>query len=91
MSLKEALLLIRDVEEELIIAVYDYWLNKRLKYKSPLILSVKPERRDGASANDPYVAFRKRTEKMQTRKNRKNDIQSFERMLTLRVHFTKLM
>ncbi|CAG2110338.1 unnamed protein product, partial [Medioppia subpectinata] len=33
---------------------------------------------------NPYVAFRRRTEKMQTRKNRKNDETSYEKMLKLR-------
>ena len=33
-----------------------------------LIPQVKTEKRDGSSTNDPYVAFRRRTEKMQTRK-----------------------
>ena len=35
-----------------------------------LIPQVKTEKRDGSSTNDPYVAFRRRTEKMQTRKVR---------------------
>ena len=33
---------------------------------------------------NPYIAFRRRTEKMQTRKNRKNDEASYEKMLKLR-------
>ena len=33
-----------------------------------LIPQLKGEKRDGTSASDPYVAFRRRTEKMQTRK-----------------------
>lgn len=50
----------------------------------PLILSVKTENRAGAAPNNPYLAFRRRTEKMQTRKNRKNDESSYEKMLKLR-------
>lgn len=50
----------------------------------PLILTVKTENRPGASSNNPYLAFRRRTEKMQTRKNRKNDETSYEKMLKLR-------
>ena len=34
----------------------------------PLIMTVKTEKRDGSTTNNPYVAFRRRTEKMQTRK-----------------------
>lgn len=50
----------------------------------PLILTVKTEHRSGTAANNPYLAFRRRTEKMQTRKIRKNDEVSYEKMLKLR-------
>lgn len=50
----------------------------------PLILTVKTEHRAGLAFNNPYLAFRRRTEKMQTRKNRKNDETSYEKMLKLR-------
>lgn len=50
----------------------------------PLIPIVKTEHRVGSAANNPYLAFRRRTEKMQTRKNRKNDESSYEKMLKLR-------
>lgn len=45
---------------------------------------MKTEKGSGSNSSDPYVAFRKRTEKMQTRKNRKNDESSYEKMLKLR-------
>lgn len=82
-TLKEAKLLLKE-DDDLIIAVYDYWLNKRLRTQHPLIPQVKTEKRDGSTNNNPYVAFRRRTEKMQTRKNRKNDETSYEKMLKLR-------
>lgn len=82
MTLKEAKTLLKQ-DEDIIITVYDYWLNKRLKTQFPLIPTVKTEKRDGSSNNNPYVAFRRRTEKMQTRKNRKNDEASYEKMLKL--------
>ncbi|KAI8114665.1 Enhancer of polycomb like protein 1, partial [Lucilia cuprina] len=82
-TLNEAKALLKQ-DDEISIAVYDYWLNKRLKMQHPLILSVKTENRPGASSNNPYLAFRRRTEKMQTRKNRKNDETSYEKMLKLR-------
>ena len=82
-TLNEAKLLLKE-DEDIIIAVYDYWLNKRLKTQHPLIHLVKSEKRDGTTNNNPYVAFRRRTEKMQTRKNRKNDEASYEKMLKLR-------
>lgn len=83
MNLEEARLLLKD-DPSLVIAVYDYWLNKRIQCRQPLLLSVRQEKRDAGSNNDPYVAFRRRTERMQTRKNRKNDEYSYEKMLILR-------
>ncbi|KAM6449275.1 enhancer of polycomb homolog 1 isoform 1-T1 [Liasis olivaceus] len=83
-SLQEAKLLLKE-DDELIREVYEYWIKKRKNCRSPsLISAVKQEKRDGSSTNDPYVAFRRRTEKMQTRKNRKNDEASYEKMLKLR-------
>jgi len=105
-SVKEAKLLLKE-DDDLILAVYDYWVDKRLRLKQPLIPAVRSDKRgelgssggggsssgggsgpggqgsSGATVN-PYVAFRRRTEKMQTRKNRKNDEVSYERMLKLR-------
>ncbi|XP_055614263.1 uncharacterized protein LOC129760633 [Uranotaenia lowii] len=82
-TLNEAKALLKQ-DDEISIAVYDYWLNKRLKMQHPLILSVKTESRGNTTPNNPYLAFRRRTEKMQTRKNRKNDESSYEKMLKLR-------
>ncbi|XP_010085774.1 PREDICTED: enhancer of polycomb homolog 1 isoform X2 [Pterocles gutturalis] len=83
-SLQEAKLLLKE-DDELIREVYEYWIKKRKNCRgSSLIPAVKQEKRDGSSTNDPYVAFRRRTEKMQTRKNRKNDEASYEKMLKLR-------
>ncbi|XP_070183396.1 enhancer of polycomb homolog 1-like [Littorina saxatilis] len=87
-TLPEAKLLLKE-DDDLIIAVYDYWLNKRLRLEMPLIQQVKSEKRDGTTTNNPYVAFRRRTEKMQTRKNRKNDEVSYERMLKLKRDMVK--
>ncbi|KAF3857870.1 hypothetical protein F7725_011071 [Dissostichus mawsoni] len=83
-SLPEAKLLLKE-DDELIKEVFDYWSRKRKTSRSNcLIPNCKQERRDGSSTSDPYVAFRRRTEKMQTRKNRKNDEASYEKMLKLR-------
>lgn len=81
-TLQEAKLLLKE-DDDLIKAVYEYWLQKR-KADGPLIYRVRQEKRDGSSSGDSYVAFRRRTEKMQTRKNRKNDEASYEKMLKLR-------
>ncbi|XP_059201252.1 enhancer of polycomb homolog 1-like isoform X2 [Centropristis striata] len=83
-SLPEAKLLLKE-DDELIKEVFDYWSRKRKNSRANcLIPNVKQEKRDGSSTSDPYVAFRRRTEKMQTRKNRKNDEASYEKMLKLR-------
>ncbi|XP_076455967.1 enhancer of polycomb homolog 1-like isoform X2 [Babylonia areolata] len=89
-TLQEAKLLLKE-DDDLIISVYDYWLNKRLRLEMPLIPQVKSEKRDGTTTNNPYVAFRRRTEKMQTRKNRKNDEVSYEKMLKLKRDMLKAL
>jgi enhancer of polycomb-like protein len=92
-SAKEAKMLLKE-DDDLILAVYDYWVDKRLRLRQPLIPAVKTDKREMAVpatpssavpvTNNPYMAFRRRTEKMQTRKNRKNDEASYEKMLKLR-------
>ncbi|XP_072523192.1 enhancer of polycomb homolog 1 isoform X2 [Salminus brasiliensis] len=83
-TLQEAKLLLKE-DDELIREVFEYWSRKRKLCKNgSLSPVVKQEKRDGSSTSDPYVAFRRRTEKMQTRKNRKNDEASYEKMLKLR-------
>ena len=84
-TLKEAKMLLKE-DDDLILAVFDYWLNKRLETQQCLIPLVKTEVRDGQTGSNinPYIAFRRRTEKMQTRKNRKNDEESYIKMLKLR-------
>lgn len=69
--------------DDVVTAVYDYWLSKRLRLQHSLIPTVKTEPGMGP-ANDPYIAFRRRKDKMQTRKNRKNDETSYEKMLKLK-------
>jgi hypothetical protein len=48
---------------------------------SPL---AKAENPGGGSETDPYVAFRRRTERMQTRRHRQKDEQAYSHMLKLR-------
>ncbi|KAK7866529.1 hypothetical protein R5R35_002483 [Gryllus longicercus] len=83
LSEQQAKALLKD-DDDLILTVYDYWLNKRLKTQHPLIPSVRTEHHHGTAPNNPYIAFRRRTEKMQTRKHRKNDETSYEKMLKLK-------
>ncbi|MBN3292632.1 EPC2 protein, partial [Polypterus senegalus] len=88
-TLQEAKLLLNE-DDYLLKSVYDYWVRKRKNCRGPsLTPQVKQEKRDGSTNNDPYVAFRRRTEKMQTRKNRKNDEASYEKMLKLRREFSR--
>ena len=89
-SAREAKQLLKE-DDDLILAVYDYWVDKRLRLRKPLIPMVKTDKREvvapapgSSGTHDPYMAFRRRTEKMQTRKNRKNDEVSYEKMLKLR-------
>jgi len=71
-------------DEKLVSNIYDYWKLKRKKQENiALTPTVRTEKKDGNTFHDPYVAFRRRVEKMQTRKNRKNDEASYEKMLKL--------
>ncbi|MGH0132168.1 UNVERIFIED_CONTAM: hypothetical protein FKN15_016484 [Acipenser sinensis] len=88
-TIQEAKLLLNE-DDYLLKSVYDYWVRKRKNCRgSSLIPQIKQEKRDGSTNSDPYVAFRRRTEKMQTRKNRKNDEASYEKMLKLRREFSR--
>lgn len=71
-------------DEDTILLIYDYWLRKRVRIGYTLFPAVRTEPIPGAPPNDSYVAFRKRRDKIQTRKNRKNDEASYEKMLKLR-------
>lgn len=81
-TLPESKILLKE-SDDIVTAVYDYWLSKRLRLQHSLIPTVKTEAGLGP-ANDPYIAFRRRKDKMQTRKNRKNDETSYEKMLKLK-------
>lgn len=82
-DLAEAKALTKD-DEDTILMIYDYWLRKRVRLGHTLSPAVRTEPIAGAPPNDSYVAFRKRRDKIQTRKNRKNDEASYEKMLKLR-------
>lgn len=83
-SLGEAKLLLKG-EDDIILLVYEYWLKKRLRLKHSLVSIFRGEK-VGCTADkrNPYVAFRRRFEKMQTRRNRKSDENSYTVMLKLR-------
>jgi hypothetical protein len=78
-------LIIKTGKEQLILNIYEYWKAKRLKLNHPLTPIVLTDKSGVLTApNNPYLVFRRRTEKMQTRKNRKNEEQSYEKMLILK-------
>jgi len=83
-SLSEAKLVLQG-EDDLILLVYEYWLKKRLRLKHSLVPIYKGERPgNNADKKNPYVAFRRRFEKMQTRRNRTVYENSYAVMLKLR-------
>lgn len=87
-TLREARALVgrTGLADHILLAVYDYWLNKRLATQQPLLLAVRTEPRPGAPQASPYLAFRRRTEKMQTRKNRFDKLYWVFLFLTLSGH-----
>lgn len=85
LSESEAVILLRTEENQLVRDVYSYYCKKKISMKQPTLrLLLKEDKPDGAVNRDPYVCFRRRTEKMQTRKNRKNDESSYMNMTKLR-------
>ena len=55
-------------DEKIVKTFFEYWKEKRTKKGLPLAPTVSNEKKDGTAMHDPYVAFRRRVEKMQTRK-----------------------
>uniref|UniRef100_A0A1I7ZTX5 Enhancer of polycomb-like protein n=1 Tax=Steinernema glaseri TaxID=37863 RepID=A0A1I7ZTX5_9BILA len=84
----EAKVLLSKFDEAVAYDVYDYWLQKKRKaaehHNYVLIPRIRTEPKVGTTGANPYVAFRRRAEKMQTRKNRKNDEESYEKILKLK-------
>ena len=70
-TLKKAKSLLKQ-NDDLITAIYNYWLNKRMEMPNPLTPQVKTEEFDSDSEN-PYIAFRRLEDKIPTRKHQKND------------------
>ncbi|KAF1742992.1 hypothetical protein MXB_1053, partial [Myxobolus squamalis] len=61
-----------------------------MKPNYSLVPEVRTEQGDGGKSHDPYVAFRKRYERMQTRKNRKSEEASFEKLLRSHINLVRL-
>lgn len=87
-SLLDAKQLFSDVNHNALSKIYDYWLSKRLTLTIPLLPEIKTGSKD-LLPTDPYAAFRKRQEKMLTRKNRKNDEASYSKMFKLKQEISR--
>ncbi|CAF3672408.1 unnamed protein product [Rotaria socialis] len=69
--------------------VYEFWYKRRTTRDKRLKPRLLTERdiKEEKGKHHPYVAFRRRVEKMTTRKNRKNEEQAYMSMLKLRSSF----
>lgn len=74
--------------------VYDYWLQKRQKAASskkhpcPRLLAriyseISNRRDDNKSLANPYIAFRRRLDKVQTRKKQRTELSTYEKLLQI--------
>lgn len=88
-SLIDAKQLLTDIglNHETFAQIYEYWLSKR-NQAIPLLPEIKTGSKD-LLPTDPYAAFRKRQEKMLTRKNRKNDEASYSKMFKLKQEISR--
>ncbi|CAF2341083.1 unnamed protein product [Rotaria sp. Silwood2] len=88
-SFDEARTLLSNIDESHLKNVYDFWHKRRTTRDKRLKPRLLTERdiKEEKGKHHPYVAFRRRVEKMTTRKNRKNDEQAYLSMLKLRSNF----
>lgn len=85
--------------EDFVGEIYDYWIQKRTHAAKNvknfatgvggLIPRIRTDCRKDSTGINPYVAFRRRAEKMQTRKHRKNDEDSYEKVLKVTFDLSK--
>ncbi|KRX51171.1 Enhancer of polycomb -like protein 1 [Trichinella murrelli] len=59
------------IDENMLHPLYKYWLYKQCNSSS--VPRIRTDQRQNNNAADAYIAFRRRTDKMTTRKHRKND------------------
>jgi len=72
--------------------IHKYWVKKRTRLNGPIkyhLLREKPM--DCTPANESYICFRRRLDKIQTRRNKQRDQSSYTRMVKLRRDLTKLL
>lgn len=73
-------------------AIHKYWVKKRTRLERPIkyhLLREKPI--DCNGINESYVCFRRRLDKIQTRRNKQRDQSSYIRMVKLRRDLVKLL
>ncbi|GMH96293.1 hypothetical protein TrST_g8473 [Triparma strigata] len=70
-------------------AIHTYWMQKRLKQKLPLMRRFWPS--TSATDTNPHAVFRPREkEKYKLRRMRKNDLESYKKLILLRMDFERL-
>ncbi|GMH60448.1 hypothetical protein TL16_g03053, partial [Triparma laevis f. inornata] len=70
-------------------AVHQYWIQKRLKQKLPLLRRNWPS--TSATDTNPHAVFRPREkEKYKLRRMRKNDLEAYKKLILLRMDFERL-
>jgi len=72
--------------------IHQYWVKKRTRLNGPIkfrLLREKPI--DTTNCNESYICFRRRLDKIQTRRNKQRDQLSYTRMVKLRRDFMKLL
>mmetsp|Transcript_23137 Transcript_23137/g.33901 ORF Transcript_23137/g.33901 Transcript_23137/m.33901 type:complete len:655 (-) Transcript_23137:198-2162(-) len=76
------------IANKLVVEVYQRWLWKRSRIQKPLCRRYWPQ--TSATDTNPHLVFRPREkEKYKLRKHRKNDLQSFRKLQSLRKEFGK--
>ncbi|UJR28328.1 hypothetical protein I4U23_009570 [Adineta vaga] len=92
-SFDEARTLLPNIDISHLKTAYTFWNGRRTTGDKRLKARLLTERdiKEEKGKHHPYVAFRRRVEKMTTRKNRKNEEQAYLSMLKLRSNFEALV
>ena len=78
-------------ETAVVEAIFQYWCAKIAKSGRPHVIPrLKADLGETSSGNDPYIAFRRRVERMKTRRNQKNEETSYMNMVKMRRDFQRV-